>query len=456
MARWRGMTLSFDQQGRGREPRSLRGAVHFVATLCIAALYCAGALTFAGAHDRPLGLRDLIGLLRGGVFTQRVAKLVLERGIAFVPTKGNITALRRAGADHVLLDAIKEAKYASAEASVPEAKAPPAEHGPSSSPISTRVSVNQARIVSRQTSRLASAKPPAAQAASATSGIAPGTKITMATWRLFRGYMPAGMIRLFEGDLFWKMPLDVEMEVGPSTIENLPPWYIDATRKYSKQVEVVHLPDGHNDIRNYVGGIPFPNPQEPDKGYKLLADLWFAYTPAIVAGTLANPLRTCAQDAMGSIKCLKLVYMYRQLAYNTDPGVPREELNSKDLWYSEWAAVEEPEQTKYTAQLTLFYRDNQRQEELYTYVPQLRTSIRGSLASRCSPVSGIDYVQDDYKGTGFNGGIARFDAQFIQHQEILGIIGGYKPMAGSFPRNYYMPLDGRLPRGPNGNCGTST
>jgi hypothetical protein len=65
---------------------------------------------------------------------------------------------------------------------------------------------------------------------------------------------------------------------------------------------------------------------------------------------------------MGSIKCLKLVYMYRQLAHNTEPGVPREEPNSKDLWYSEWAAVEEPEQTKYTAQLTLFYRDNQRHE----------------------------------------------------------------------------------------------
>ena len=53
---------------------------------------------------------------------------------------------------------------------------------------------------------------------------------------------------------------------------------------------------------------------------------------------------------------------------------------------------------------------------------------------------GTDYVQDDYKGTGFNGGIARFDAEFVRHQKILALIGDHKPLAGDFPRHYYMPL----------------
>jgi hypothetical protein len=73
-------------------------------------------------------------------------------------------------------------------------------------------------------------------------------------------------------------------------------------------------------------------------------------------------------------------------------------------------------------------------------VPSLRRSIRGSLESRCSPVAGTDYLQDDYKSVGFNGGIAIFDAQFLEHRKILALTGDYAPLAGDFPNNYYMPL----------------
>ena len=205
-------------------------------------------------------------------------------------------------------------------------------------------------------------------------------------------------------------------------------------------VRVVHLPNGHNDIVNYVAGEPFPSPEEPDKGYKLLADLWFAYAPHLAAGTVHNPLTTCTQDFFGDINCMKLSYVYRQAASNTDPGVARDDPMSDDAWYTEWVTVEEPEQAKYTTQLTLFSKDNQRDQDFYIFVPSLRRSIRGSLASRCSPVVGTDYLQDDYKSVGFNGGIALFDARFVEHRKVLALTGQYAPVAGDFPNNYYMPL----------------
>ena len=270
--------------------------------------------------------------------------------------------------------------------------------------------------------------------------VAPGTSITMANWQRYQAYMPLGMIGLFEGKYFWTMPRDVQIDVGPTVSYPVPGFYTDATEKHSGQVRVEHLPDGNNDIANYTGGEPFPTPQEPDKGYKLLTDLWFAYAPYLSVGGAENPLHTCTQDRFGSIYCQSVEYVYRQLAYNSDPRAASQSAEAPDIWFTEWLMVQSPEQSKYTAQLTLFPMDNQRNEELYVFLPSLRRSVRLSVSARCSPVLGTDLIQDDYKSNGFNGGIAMFDAKFLGRRKLLTLFGDYKPLAGDFPNNYYMPL----------------
>jgi hypothetical protein len=252
--------------------------------------------------------------------------------------------------------------------------------------------------------------------------------------------MPLGMVELFEGTHFWRMPPDIQIVVGPTIAEKLPLGYLEATEKYSSNVRVVHLQDGRNDIQNYVAGEPFPNPKEPDKGYKLLADLWFAYIPHLIAGTPQNPLKICSESHHGYIHCVRLSYVYRQTAYNTDPGVRDDDLGDGKEWYTEWTSIEEPEELRYTARLILFFKDNQRPEEVFTFVPSLRRSLRGSLASRCGNITGTDFAQDDYKRVGFNGGIGLFGAEFLGHRQILALTGDYPSTAGDFPTNYYMPL----------------
>src|SRR6266446_1417350 len=54
--------------------------------------------------------------------------------------------------------------------------------------------------------------------AAARGAIPPGTIITIENWRRYKQYMPDGMIALFEGSYFWKMPPDVSMEVGATII----------------------------------------------------------------------------------------------------------------------------------------------------------------------------------------------------------------------------------------------
>ena len=89
---------------------------------------------------------------------------------------------------------------------------------------------------------------------------APGTKITMANWQQYKAYLPFGMTKLFDGQYQWKMPQDVEIDIGPARYGNLPKTWTEATEKYGAQDTVEVLPNGHYKINNYHGGVVFPDP----------------------------------------------------------------------------------------------------------------------------------------------------------------------------------------------------
>jgi hypothetical protein len=414
------------------------------------ALLTGWSMSLQAAQKKALSEHDLLQLLAGGVYNGRIVQLVRDRGITFVPTAADRILLRRAGADLALLNELESARHITAQSpetvgkpliqpQVTTPKVPNNIEPPPRNTLNVRPAVSiRPQAPPAMVPKLQTAKLPAPR--SSVVAIPVGTRINLGNWQQYSEYMPLGMRELFKGDHFWRMPTDVEIVVGPMVSEKLPVRYTEATAKYSHDVEVVHLANGHNDIRNYAGGEPFPNPQEPDKGYKLLADLWFAYVPHFLAGTSSNPLTICSETSHGFSSCERLSYVYRQIAYNTDGEVSPEETRGSDYWYTEWLSVEEPEELRYTTLLMLYPKDNQRAEELFTYIPALRRWLRESLTSRCSPVVGTDYVQDDFKRVGFNGGLGMFDSQFLEHRQILALTGDYLPLGGQFPLNYYMPL----------------
>jgi hypothetical protein len=271
----------------------------------------------------------------------------------------------------------------------------------------------------------------------------PGTKITMQNWQQYKDFLPDGLTHLFQGDLFWKLPQDAEIDIGPTVNIPIPPGYIEATEQYGGQTQVVHLPNGHMDVRGYVAGLPFPNPQEPDKGYKILVNAWYSYRPHLnvdITG-MGNPVRDMTVDSHGNSSGLSTDLIYRQTGYNTDPGVPRWE--SDNVWYTEYIMVEAPEQAKYTAQLTLFYKDEQSFQDEYAFIPSLRRSLRLASTARCSPLLGTDFIQDDYQVSGFNGGLALFDAEDLGSKKIIALTGAYnyQYVGHNFPFQLYQPLN---------------
>src|ERR1700682_1835359 len=48
-----------------------------------------------------------------------------------------------------------------------------------------------------------------------TENIPIGTVITTRNWQSYKQYMPEGMRMLFEGRFAWKIPSDIQMEIGP-------------------------------------------------------------------------------------------------------------------------------------------------------------------------------------------------------------------------------------------------
>jgi hypothetical protein len=268
-----------------------------------------------------------------------------------------------------------------------------------------------------------------------------GTKVNMQNWQQYKQFMPLGMIKLFQGVYGWKMPADVEMEVGPIHSGFLLKSWVEATEKYGSQTSVEVTPAGHYIIKNYHGGTPFPNPQEPNKGWKILANVFWAFVPALYANTPNNYGSVWALDRFGNVAPSSFDVVYRWSAYITDPGFPTEENYAPGTWYTEYGMQESPEQARYTAALSLFYQDQEKNPfpDTFVFVPALRRSLRLSTTSRCSPVFGFDWSYDDAKTNGFNGSTSIYTGKYLGDRKIL-TLASFNQEGSIFPDGYLMPL----------------
>jgi hypothetical protein len=270
-----------------------------------------------------------------------------------------------------------------------------------------------------------------------------GTKITMQNWQQYKQFMPLGMIKLFQGVYGWKMPADVEMNVGPARFDLIPNSWIEATEKYGSQTQVEILPNGHYQIKNYHAGTPFPNPQEPNKGWKILANAFWFVRPALYVNTPENYGTVWAIDRFGNIAPSSFDVVYRQTAYISDPGFPNEETYAPGTWQTQWGMQETPEQARYTAALSMFYQDQEKSPypDTFVFVPALRRSLRLSTSSRCSPVFCFDWSYDDANGNGFNGSTSVYTADFLADRKIIGMANFSDTSEGTnFPGDYDMPI----------------
>ncbi|MGH7905452.1 MAG: DUF1329 domain-containing protein [Candidatus Binataceae bacterium] len=265
--------------------------------------------------------------------------------------------------------------------------------------------------------------------------IPPGTVITTQNWQKYKPFMQYGIQQLFAGKYFWKFPADFQMKIGPTHDYPLPAVFTQNTEKYSNQVKIINLPDGGHSISGYVAGLPFAKPSGSLKGWEILVNSWFAYVPHIQC-TTSNHVYLV--DHFGNRSQEVTQTVYRQFSYISDPHMPPTDPEGPGIYYAEYTRVLSPEQSKYTTQLALYYANPSKEEDLFLFIPALRRTLRLSSAARCSPFVGTDWTQDDVKQE-FNGGIVRFNANFIGNRKFLAITKANIADSDNLA-NYYQPM----------------
>jgi len=265
--------------------------------------------------------------------------------------------------------------------------------------------------------------------------ITPGTRITTQNWRSYRYFMSDGMQALFNGKYFWKMPASAEIVVGPTRINPPPKTFMEAAEKYSSQVKLIELPNGGLTISGYRGGFPFAVPDEPHKGWKILANLWYRYFPHI---SVINHGGGCSIDREGNINCAAGDIVYRQLNYNTDPGVPETIPGGEGKYFTQWYMLSEPEQQRYTASLQIVDTDLTHNEALYAFIPALRRYQPVSTLARCGTTQGVDITEEDYR-SGFDSNLSDMKVDYLGERKVLTLLIDRMPDKG-FPDSFVMPL----------------
>src|SRR5262249_9049062 len=148
------------------------------------------------------------------------------------------------------------------------------------------------------------------------------------------------------------MPPDVQMQVGPTLIHPLPKNYLAATESYASRVKIIELPNGGLTLQGYRGGIPFPNPPEPHRGWKVLVNLWYRYSPRLLVLT---SLWACAVDSFSNSSCKTLQAVARQLSYSTDLTASPDLPPPSAPYFTVWSTLLSPERERYVTALRINY-----------------------------------------------------------------------------------------------------
>jgi len=255
----------------------------------------------------------------------------------------------------------------------------------------------------------------------ATAPLPVGTIITPKNWEQYQDYMTETMRVMFRGDHHFKMPPDLQIVVGPRTPLPLPKLFQAATEKYSGSATLAPAPSiapGALMLQGYKGGLPFPDPKEPNRAMKIEYDSWFTYSPT----NNYQGVPVIISDRFGDNIYEYVEAVEGRPGYNYDPSHPEFDPLMPDIYKFTYDEITTPEELKYTASLNQWHLDPLKFTDLYAFVPALRRVLRLSPAAVCSPIAGTDVTNDDDCSNGSNcQQLPLFAATLLGEKKVLAI-----------------------------------
>ncbi|MFO7963460.1 MAG: DUF1329 domain-containing protein [Desulfobacterales bacterium] len=162
-------------------------------------------------------------------------------------------------------------------------------------------------------------------------------------------------------------------------------------------------------------GLPFMEPKEPNLALKIMWNryyAWFVDDWSMPGGTYSS----FNQRKGGSVTHTTASYDCLRFSNRTMvPPVP-EHQNPRQLF---WATILDSETppNKDMATLSWRYKNPQKDDDMWTYLPTLRRTLRLVSSERANPIRGTPLTWDDIFG--FDGQIPKFEYKLLRTQKIM-------------------------------------
>lgn len=202
--------------------------------------------------------------------------------------------------------------------------------------------------------------------------------------------------------------------VGETRPAPLPASFLEATERHRGEAQL----DPERGITGWTAGLPFPEPQEPERAAKIL---WNHYYRWRGDDYVIDSYRTLQTDRWGNRRETRGVYQLLTVRGRTDRseagGFDRERrgIRTASRLIFTW-----PPESRW--QTTLFYRylDPTRDDSAWVYLPTTRRVLRVQAGQRCAPVRGSDFTPDDFFG--FDGRVWEHRWRVVAEGKALAVV----------------------------------
>ena len=244
----------------------------------------------------------------------------------------------------------------------------------------------------------------------------PGDVLSQGNWQLAKDLLPPEILAHFQRGEY-AIPI-VAWELGK---QKWPPAFDSGTQRNAGRLKldakgsVVDKATGRRPP--YIYGFPFPNvaADDPEAGLKILWNYFFGWWNN---GNLRNnvEINWVSPNGVERKATQDVYYLYYQ-------GQPREFIppeNPDDLLLQFLATTVEPADLNGTAALNWRYRDPDRRDSVWAFVPALRRVRAVSPTNRSDGFLGSDMSQDD--GPFFDGKPEDFTWKLVGEQDVVRLV----------------------------------
>ncbi|MFO7963953.1 MAG: DUF1329 domain-containing protein [Desulfobacterales bacterium] len=238
----------------------------------------------------------------------------------------------------------------------------------------------------------------------------PGDVISSSNIDQYEDYFPPYIARFIKDG--WGFVKPVTIHVGEPKLLPTGKVFKKATEQNAGKVKLSPdgLLEGYPDL-----GLPFPDPKEPDLALKIIWNryyAWFVDDWSMPGGTY----HTFSQRSGGPVAHAQASYDCLRFSNRTMvPPVPELD-NPNQLFWSTLLDSETPP-NRGMATLTWRYKDPVKEDDMWTYIPTMRRTLRMVSSERANPIRGTPLTWDDIFG--FDGKIPNFNYAYVGEKKTL-------------------------------------